>query len=1095
MKFKPKTLAEPKAPVLKGTPILKRTMAFRSKALFTIVGGAVLINPAYAQEAAPAATTELEEVVVTGLRGSLKASMDIKREAVGVVDAISAEDIGKFPDANLSEALQRITGISIDRRNGEGALVTARGFGAQYNMVTLNGRQMPAADAYANGQIVIGGVGGDSRSFNFANLAAESVNAVEVYKTGRADIATGGIGATVNIRTAKPFDNDGMIANFGLKGINDTTNRVGNDITPEVNGIFSFANDDKTWGVGLSASYQKRDSGTTGSTVNDWNVKPWSSDLMSIAGAAPLHVNNNGTANDPSDDFVDATIVNAPADGQLYGIPNDIRYHFADRERERVNSQLTFQFAPTDGLTLTADYTYALNEITEDRGEQTVWLQRNGFTYLEFDTDQQVATPVLLSENTGASKDFGYEQQHREQKNELNSIGFNADWQVTDRFSLALDYHDSKAESLPNDPITGGGETAFSLAGKVPSSCSDTDANPATPDVCTNYWTQDFQFNNGLPVAGRTLYPTNLDMLARTNGDSNYSFDESSLGSQILRINYQDQTTDIKQARLDGALEFDSGRFQFGVETRAMEMTQRASGSNLTMGDWGVGDVGQVADMVGMLRPFSLTGAFDDFNPGSAPFGGWKGNANQLGQWAMDHGYTNWTEASAPDGQLRYNPGYNVNNNVQEDTNAIYIQFAMSGELGSMPANVLLGARYEETKVHSKSLILVPTALLWQDDNDFQVVRPTEMTPFAEKAEYNNLLPSLDFDLGLTDSLKARFSYSKTIARAGYGQLATGASPDGPTGSTLNGIQATGDANNPALVPLESDNLDLSLEWYFSDSGYVSAGFFDKRVSNFIGNAVSDETIFGVLDQTGGPRAQYAFDYLQNNGFGTDDSALFTLMAMIDNPGSFTTTDADGVTRLWTGGEANYDGTNAQHVAFATRYDLLPQDGDPEYVFGVSRPVNNKEARIHGWEFGGQYFFGSTGFGVLANYTVVRGDVGYNNASDPNENQFALLGLSDTANLVLMYENFGFTVRLAYNWRDEFLQNVNNGSFRNPIYVEEYDQIDLSVGFDFNDHLAVSFEALNLTEEDVRWHGRSEKQLWFLEDQGARYALGARYKF
>ena len=94
-----------------------------------------------------------------------------------------------------------------------------------------------------------------------------------------------------------------------------------------------------------------------------------------------------------------------------------------------------------------------------------------------------------------------------------------------------------------------------------------------------------------------------------------------------------------------------------------------------------------------------------------------------------------------------------------------------------------------------------------------------------------------------------------------------------------------------------------------------------------------------------------------------------------------------------------------------------------------------------------------------------------------------------------MYENFGFTVRLAYNWRDEFLSQVNVGNSRNPIYVEEYEQIDLNVSYDFNDHLSVSFEGLNLTEEDVRWHGRSKKQLWFLEDQGARYALGARYKF
>ena len=92
----------------------------------------------YAEDAA-------EEVVVTGIRGALEKAMDIKREAVGVVDAISAEDMGKFPDTNLAESLQRITGVSIDRSNGEGSKITVRGFGGDNNMITLNGRMMPAA--------------------------------------------------------------------------------------------------------------------------------------------------------------------------------------------------------------------------------------------------------------------------------------------------------------------------------------------------------------------------------------------------------------------------------------------------------------------------------------------------------------------------------------------------------------------------------------------------------------------------------------------------------------------------------------------------------------------------------------------------------------------------------------------------------------------------------------------------------------------------------------------------------------------------------------------------------------------------------------
>ena len=121
--------------------------------LLGAVGGAMLLGgaPVGAQDQGQ---QELEEVVVTGLRGSLKASMEMKRDAVGVVDAINAEDIGKFPDTNLAESLQRISGVSIDRVNGEGSRITARGFGPGFNLVTLNGRTMPTAD------VVVVGSGG-----------------------------------------------------------------------------------------------------------------------------------------------------------------------------------------------------------------------------------------------------------------------------------------------------------------------------------------------------------------------------------------------------------------------------------------------------------------------------------------------------------------------------------------------------------------------------------------------------------------------------------------------------------------------------------------------------------------------------------------------------------------------------------------------------------------------------------------------------------------------------------------------------------------------------------------------------------------------
>ncbi|HBR84205.1 MAG TPA: TonB-dependent receptor, partial [Erythrobacter sp.] len=128
-------------------------------------------------------------IIVSGIRASLQDAINIKRDAVGVVDAISAEDIGKFPDTNLAESLQRITGVSIDRESGEGSKVTVRGFGPDFNLVILNGRQMPASGLGSCCEAPA------SRSFDFANLASEGIAGVEVYKSGRATLPSGGIGS------------------------------------------------------------------------------------------------------------------------------------------------------------------------------------------------------------------------------------------------------------------------------------------------------------------------------------------------------------------------------------------------------------------------------------------------------------------------------------------------------------------------------------------------------------------------------------------------------------------------------------------------------------------------------------------------------------------------------------------------------------------------------------------------------------------------------------------------------------------------------------------------------------------------------------
>ena len=192
-------------------------------------------TPTFAQEPV------IEEIVVLGSYArSLVSSLERKRNADGVVDAITAEDIGNYPDTNLAESLARISGVSIDRFNGEGSRVTVRGLGPDFNLVTLNGRSMPT----------LGG-----RSFDFGDISPHGISAVEVYKTGNAALPTGGIGSTINMVTTKPLDAPGFVSVIEASAV-DAPNEKGYDQTPEMMAIFSNTLAYDTFGVSLSASRQ-----------------------------------------------------------------------------------------------------------------------------------------------------------------------------------------------------------------------------------------------------------------------------------------------------------------------------------------------------------------------------------------------------------------------------------------------------------------------------------------------------------------------------------------------------------------------------------------------------------------------------------------------------------------------------------------------------------------------------------------------------------------------------------------------------------------------------------------------------------------------
>jgi TonB-dependent receptor len=1053
---------------------------FKKKVLAASIAALASVSySAIAQDGAP-----VEEVLVTGIRASLQNSMDIKRDSAGVVDAISSEDIGKFPDSNLAESLQRITGVSISRNNGEGSQVTVRGFGAQFNQITLNGRTLPGGGAFGGGNNI-------GRSFDFNNLASESVSGLEVYKTGKANISSGGIGATVNINTSRPLDGQsGFSGGVGGKLLTDTTNRTGDDITPELSGIFSYADDTGTWGVSLSGSFQKRDSGSSSVTVNDWRVAEWVTpapnvtNAMAFSPSALAEIQAAAAAGTTTD-----RLVNAPEVGALYALPNDVRYHYADEQRERINTQLTVQFAPTDQITITGDYTFAENSITQRRGDKTSWFTRT-HDYVTFDTGQVVATPLYIGEDT-LGKDHSFSQQLSKQKNTLDSIGLNLEFAVTDNYTMTVDIHDSTLESTPDGGVWGG----F-----------------IAPSIATPVGTyQTYDFSGDFPVVVVTIddgQRFNADGTPVLDADGNPTFygnnndvwDIGDIGSQQLQIGYSENIADVTQVKFDNVLEFDEGHFDFGLEYKAFANSNRDYNQNRQLGDWGVTDVGNIDSTLALIENFNYIAEFNDFStngltvdqtaiangdyslvPGSITDFGVRADAEVIGeilaaQYGRDFAY------DGPD-----NFAFNNIEELEEDSIAAYFQLGLQSELGGLPVNFLAGLRYEGTDSTSTSFQVLPGALVWTDNNDFRLDNALDddgqpiIVAVVVDNSYNNLLPSLDMDIGLTDDIKARFSYSQTIARPSPGQLRAGVTGFAADAPTLTGGTATASSNNPSLVPLLSNNVDLSVEWYFDDTSYVSGGFYEKRVINFIGSQQVNEPHFDLRDATAGPRALAAADALTDLGVPVTETSLFVMTVVLDNP------------TVFLNGAADYAAQDA--TVIAANYDVEPDETDPLIEFVTAQPLNTEDAQISGFELAVQHFFGETGFGIQANYTTVNGDVAFDNGGDPSVNQFALVGLSDTANLVFIYENFGLNARLAYNWRDEFLSEVNVGPSRSPRYVEAFSQIDVSVGYDVLDNLTVFFEGINITEEDSREHGRTERQIWNAFDLGARYSLGARYTF
>lgn len=356
--------------------------------------------------AAEAKVNATEVIQVNGIRSSLAHALADKQNASSIQDSIAAEDIGKFPDQNVAESLQRISGVSISRSNGEGSKVTVRGFGPSFNVVQLNARTLATTEK--------------GRELDFQVLASELISGADVVKSPMGKTPEGSIGAYVNIKTARPLDNPGFKASGS---VHLKSNELSDDTSPKVSGVLSNTFADETLGVLIGISHQESTNRIDASATNRW-----------------------GTLNANQEEAIEGDIHDANGNvvtPDVLWFPGRQQFSIDEEKRERTGVNITLQWAPSDIVVNTFDYLYSdFKRNAVSQGMQ-IPFQYNGWK------------DVIASDNGTAIAATKYGNQPldglfqvRGSESTTQAIGFNSQIGI-DNLTLNVDAAYSKSEATP----------------------------------------------------------------------------------------------------------------------------------------------------------------------------------------------------------------------------------------------------------------------------------------------------------------------------------------------------------------------------------------------------------------------------------------------------------------------------------------------------------------------------------------------------------------------------------------------------------------------------------------------------------------------
>lgn len=1037
------------------------------------IGASMLAPYALAQDSAGTATTpsaeqSVEEIVVTGMREALKTAQDIKREADTVVDSITASDIGAFPDKSVAEALQRVTGVFVTRF---AAASDTTHFSAEPSGVLIRG--LPQVRSEFNGRDSFNA--NSSRGLGFGDVSPELMAGVDTYKNLTADMIEGGIAGTINLRTALPFDSDGFVAAFSAEA---DYGDIVEELNPEGSVLMS-----NRWSTGIgeigvmaNAAYSKVTTASQGVQLGRYyrleGVDAYGGGTKWIPGGI-----------DVRETIYDRTRIGASFASQ-WRSPDEsllatLQYNRSEYQNDFDeysltagigNSQTAQDLVLTSPLAIPPEGAPAYqfdNRGVFTRGVLTDsvdgWAGPNNSPRLEHPNGYMIhegfphwycySWSVPDGTTCPSTRGIGLSADSRvaETKNVTQDVSLNLKWNVNDRLALNFDLQhiDSTVDNFDNSANSKtAADVSLDLTGRRPR----------------------FEFNR----------PTGFGFTPGGFADPANYYHE-------WVMEHAEQSEGQEWAgRIDAEIDISNGWVDsLRVGVRRAERDQEINWSTYNWGAvqplWGIQE-----DVDFFLGQGPWANTFETHDLGSDIAGGgmFGGGVFVHPNIELIRSYPDTIRTFAGRSNSWVPLAQRTNcpvvpgtlfcpvemQDVSEDIDAAYVMLRFGGEdtnIGSVNVRGNIGVRYVVTKVEATGGVAFP---IWTPPNapePGQPLDPLTLTPADDIAfmnggsslqrdgdEHENWLPSLNIRFGLTDDIFIRFAASRALARPDMGLYKnyigiSRVGPDCESGTVTYSEPGncdstplsytpryTADAGNPRLEPTTADQLDLTWEWYFSDSGSLTAALFYKKFKNYLtyGNYVREFT---------------------NNGV--------TRTVSVSGP--------------VTGAGAELQGFEVAYQGFL---DRLPSPWDG-FGFQLNFTyVDNK---------------GITN----TNLTSVSGAGGAQQDPLITFTNLPLEGYSKTAyNIVAMYEKGKFSARLAYNWRDKYLVSQADCCIKLPIWQDDYGQLDGSFHFRPNDNWDLYVEGQNLTDSEtilfqqVTNDGMLLPRSWFINDR--RFQIGARYR-